>query len=181
MDNTDIIAFTEFVKTTNTYFANGYADAFVMPEDGRVMIYTGKDFKSVFPSDVLGNYFYVRSDAGVTFNLQDAQRLSDCGAASYVFMDSATYYLVAFVRDADRYKLINNLRNTCAMYGDMFVIPQSALWVKESVTANELAGVPETDLQRALQRLKDYTIVRLTLSINKKYTSSECIEDVCKC
>lgn len=179
MNNTDLHKLKDFILEKNPYFNTGYADAFVMPNDGRVMVYNGKDFKPIFPDDTSGDYFYLRSDEGISFALQDAQRLSDHGATKYTFTDTANFFLVAVVKDADRYELVNNLRNTCAMYKDMYAIPTSALWVRESVVANELAGIE--DVLPVLRRLKNETIVRLTISLNKQYVSSECINDICNC
>lgn len=180
MDKVSLNSIRDFILEKNPYFATGYADAFVMPEDGRVMIYDGTGFKPIFPNDNVGDYFYMRSDDGVSFSVQDAQRISDYGATRYVSLDTATYHLVAVVKDADRYMLVNNLRNTLAMYSGMYLIPTSALWVAEAVVVNELSGIPEADLQNVMQRLGKHTIVRITLTMSRTYVSNECINDICK-
>jgi hypothetical protein len=48
------------------------------------------------------------------------------------------------------------------------------------VLSSELKGVEEEDLIGALQRLKNETIVSVTLQVTKEFNPNRCIENPCK-
>ena len=85
--------------------------------------------------------------------------------------------LVAVVNNADAYKLVQNLRNTVLMYDKLNVVPVTSSWNREQVVSTELAKMKMEDINAALQRLKDETIVRLALSVSKSFIPSECINE----
>lgn len=179
MTTADLIALRDYILAQNTYFDNGYYYAVKDVENKQVMALDGNKIVTVFPNDRLGNYFYLRSDGEVKHNIREGERIRDCGAQRIAFLDTETVYLVASVINADALTLVNNLRITALAYNGLQVIPASSNYNREIVVFGELTGVEKEDISAALQRLKKETIVRLTLSVNKKYIASNCIEPVC--
>lgn len=179
MTSQDFEAFKDFILSTNPYFVNGYANVFKDSETGYIFARNGQDFINVFPMDYAGAYFYLRNESGINFREDYNGRVQDCGAGRLAFNDTVVCQIVAVVSKANGYDLINNLRNTAMMFTGMNAIPTAAIWVREEVVVNEMAKSSEDELMAALQRLKDETIVRVTVSITKPYVTGTCIIDVC--
>lgn len=178
MTKADLTAFKDFVLSNNKYFDTGFEYAFKDEETRKLFAQQGNEWVCVMPRDEVGNYFYLRVDSGLSF-AQDLQgRATDCGAGRMGFNDLMIMQWVAVVKDADEFKLLNNMRNTAMSYTGLNIIPTGAQIVRELVMTSELAGLE--DLNIALKNLKNETIVRVTLNVNKKYVANTCIVDICK-
>lgn len=176
----DFISFRDFVLSKNTYLQTGYALAFKEGTTNTIFERSGTDFKAVFPRDDKANYFYLRVDSPVSFTPNINKRSTDSGPGRIGFDDSLQVQLVAIVRDADEWTVLNNLRNTAMQYTGMDMIPTAGLTIRELVVLQELAGVEDDTMLKALANLKNQTIVRLTLTIRKEYIPSSCINTPCK-
>lgn len=165
----------DFILENNNYFRAGFANAYKDDVSNAVWVKEGKDFKKLLPTDTLGNYFYLRNDAWLRHETKEPERLMDTGTQRLAFLDTMSVQLVAVVNSADAYKLIQNLRNTVMMYSALNVVPVTTSWNREQVVSTELAKMPMEDVNVALQRLKDETIVRLALSVSKSFIPSDCI------
>jgi hypothetical protein len=180
MQACDFEAIKDFILDKNTYFHNGYANAYKDDKTKMILATNGSDVISLLPDDTKGNYCYLRTDAVIKHDAQMQERLADNGAQRLVFLDTATLYLVAIVKDADAYKLIDNLRNTCMMYEAINLQPNASNWNCEQILAEEMAGMRSEDIAAALQRLKNETIEKLTIKASAHYIPSTCINPVCK-
>lgn len=181
MTSADFTALKDHILQYNTCFDNGYANAFKYDETNTVLARgTSGDFVPVFPSDSLGNYFYLRSDGDIKYTAQPGERLTDNGTQRLTFLDTLTIQLVAIVKDADEYALIANLRNTAMAYKPISVIPIAASYNREFIIADEMRGMNKEDIAKALRNLTSQTIVRLALSVNKNYIPGNCIGNPCK-
>lgn len=180
MTTRDFELLKDFILSKNTYFDNGYANVFKDSDTKKIFTRSGNELVCVFPNDNLGNYFYLRNEAGIQYQPQLAERVTDSGPARLLFNDNVSVQLIAVVKDADAYVLLNNLRNTAMMYKEMNVIPASAIWLSEDVIVTEMAGSEAKDISAALQRIKNETIVRLTLTVSKQYIPNNCIVNSCK-
>lgn len=173
-------ALKDFILAKNTYLHNGYANAFKDDVTKRILATKGSDYINLLPDDTKGNYCYLRNDTIMQFTPQLQERLTDAGTQRLSFLDNIIVTLVAVVQDADALKVVENLRNTCMMYEALNVQSLSANWNREQVITEELNGMRAEDIAAALKRLKDETIVKLTLRISQLFTPSSCIVDICK-
>lgn len=180
MNKADFEAFKYFILGKNPYFNRGFANVYKDDTTKAICAREGKDFTVVFPSDTLGNYFYLRNDTGLKHEAMPAERVSDNGTQRLMFLDSMTLQLVAVVKNADEHLLIENLRNTAMQYQLLYAEPLSSKWNREQVVIEELAGMKSEDIQAALQRLKNETIVRLSLKLSKVFVPGNCINDPVK-
>lgn len=180
MQSCDFEAIKDFILGKNTYFHNGYANAYKDDKTRIILAGQGSDVISLLPDDTKGNYCYLRTDAIIKHDAQMQERLTDNGAQRLVFLDTATLYLVAIVKDADAYTLIENLRNTCMMYEAISLQPTTSNRNREQILMEEMAGIRSEDIAAALQRLKNETIVKLTIKASVPYIPSSCINPVCK-
>lgn len=178
MTTNDFKTLRDFILTKNTYFSNGYFNAFVDGETSSVYTIENGNLKAIFPEDRLGNYFYLRNDPNMKF--ASKQGYEECGVGRFNFDDTMTVYLVAIVNDADEFELINNLRNTVLSTKELIAIPTAAMWQTENVLIDEMKGFGEKAIKEALKNLKGQTIVKLTLSISKEFIPNKCINNPCK-
>lgn len=165
----------EFILSQNNYFREGFANAYKDDTTHAVWVKQGKDMQRIMPADMLGNYFYLRNDAWAKHEAKEPQRITDTGTQRVSFLDTMSVQLVACVQHADAYQLIENLRNTAMMYDKLSVLPVTSSWNSEQVVATELAQMKMEDINAALQRLKDETIVRVSLSVSKLFVPGNCI------
>jgi hypothetical protein len=168
----------QFVLDKNKYFDWGFANAFKDAETQALYVQDGKDRKAMFPNDTLGNYFYLRNEMATRHEVLADERLADNGSQRVVFRDGITVYLVAIVKNADAYLLIDNLRNTAMMYTGMNVVPVQTIWNREQILKEELTGMKKENITPALQRLKNETIVKLTLQCTKIFIPGNCINEL---
>lgn len=175
MQRSDFDKLLSHILEKNAYFSKGYANASKDELTGRVLVDKGSDKLVLLPSDVLGNYCYLRNDTQMKHIAAEQQRITDTGSQRLTFNDTMTAYLVAVVKNADTYQLLENLKNTCMSFADMNVVPISSQWNREIVMADELQGMKQDDIRASLQRLKNETIVKLQLSVSKEYVPSNCI------
>lgn len=166
-----------FILDNNDYFHKGFANAYKDDVSNAINVQQGKDVLSVLPADNLGNYFYLRNDAWTKFEPKHPERLSDTGTQRLSFLDTISVQLIAVVENADAYILIENLRNTAMMYKELNVQPVTGSWNREQVVASELSNMSSSDINAALQRLSNETIVRVSLSISKTFVPSSCINN----
>lgn len=168
----------DFILARNTYFNKGYANAF-RDDNGLVMVQQKKQLVPVSVNDKLGNYFYMRLDGDISINPTSGLKVKDAnGGLGYY--DSARVQLVAFMKDADEYILINNLRTTVTGYSGISCVPVGANLIRESIIRAEHSGVATNDVQAMLQRLKNLTVVRLTIEITAVQGETCTIYNPCK-
>ena len=165
----------DFILTKNTYFSKGFANAYKDDTTSSVCVQAGKDALRIMPADTLGNYFYLRNDAWTKHEAKEPERVTDTGTQRLTFLDTMSVQLVAVVKNADAYTLIENLRNTTMMYGKLDVMPVTSSWNREQVVVTELAKMRQEDISAALQRLSNETIVRISLSVSKIFIPGNCI------
>lgn len=181
MTLTDLIAFKDYILTENTYFKSGYANAVKDLETNRLFAYDDKGKRvEIFPTDNKGNYFFLRSDGDFRFDPRAAEKVADCKAQRVSFLDSLTIQLIAVMNKADEFILIENLRNTCMGYTALDVIPTAASYNRENIVTQELRGLKRPDIDAALARLKNQSIVRLTITVYKLFIPGNCVTDPCK-
>jgi hypothetical protein len=171
--------FKDFILEKNKYFTNGYSNAFLINTDETQGIFS-MDGDFIFPSDIDGNFFYLRHEANITFTPDISQSIADCDAGRMGFNDVQTVYLVAVVDEADEYALLSNLRNTAMMYNGFSAIPTSGILIATNTIIAELSPFGDKVVYKALQNLNEQAIVRLTLQITKPYVASKCINNPCK-
>jgi|GEM_PF-1726092 len=178
MQQNDFEQLKDFIQQKNPYFNFGFTNA--ISEKGTVYAQCNSERKAVLPADDLSNYFYLRQDALIKHEAQYPSRTTDNHTQRLSFLDIAIVYLVAVVKDADPLSLVDNLRNTAMMYELMNVQPLSSAFNREKIIAEELTGTKANDVSAVLQRLKNETIVKLTLQVSKTFIPSECIVNPCK-
>lgn len=176
MKKADFIALKDYIIGKNEYFTAGFANAFSV-DDGGVYVSDNMGYKCVMPNDALGNYFYLKNANDITHN--KAADISDCGT-NKAYNDIINVTLIAIVNDADEFELINALRNTVISYPDMTIVPFKTSFNRESVVIAEMRGAEKEEIQYALQRLKNETIVRLELRVTKQYFASNCVINPCE-
>lgn len=165
----------DFILQQNPYFNTGYANAYKDDTTHAVWVRQGKDLQRIMPADINGNYFYLRNDSWLKHEAKEPERLTDGGSQRLSFLDMMSVQLVAVVNNADAYKLVQNLRNTAMLYSKLNVVPVSSSWNREQVVATELAKMRIEDVNATLQRLRDETIVRLSLNVSKLFIPANCI------
>jgi hypothetical protein len=163
------------IHNKNNYFHHGFANAFRSDVTGSIWAQKLKDMQCLLPDDTLGDYFYLRTEAGIKYDPQQAERLADGGPQRLSFLDTAMLYLIAIVRGADAFRLIENLRNAAMSYADMNVLPIAASWNREQVVTEELTKMKSDDVAAALKRYTDETVVRLTMNVSKTFVPGNCI------
>lgn len=178
MQQKDFETLKDFILQKNSYFSAGFANAFKDETTRTILVQDGSDMKMLLPNDTLGNYFYLRNDSSFSYDAAEAQRLADGGSQRLSFNDMILVYLVAVVKNADAYLLIENLRNTCMLYDDMNVQPVSSVWKRELVLIEELQKMKADDIAASLQRLKDETIVKISLAVSKLFIPANCIQPI---
>lgn len=176
----DLEALSCFILAKNPYFRAGFAQVYKDPVTQALYSNNGSDMQAVLPADTLGNYFYLRSEGGIKHEPIPAERLSDSGTQRLSFLDTAALQLVAVVRKADAYILAENLRNTLMQYHLLNAEAVNTNVNREQVMMDELAGMKPADIEASLQRLKDETIVRITLRLTKMFVPGNCIKDPVK-
>lgn len=178
MTTNDFKELRDWILNKNQYLVNGYYNAFTDSSTSSIYTHENGNLKSIFPEDNLGNYFYLRNDPNIKFTSKIGYQ--ECGVGRFNFDDALTVYLVAVVNDADEFALINNLRNTVLGAKSLIAIPTAAIWQRENVVIDEMKGFEESEIMDALTKLKNQTIVKLTLTISKEYIPSTCINNPCK-
>lgn len=181
MTTAQFIAFRDYILSQNTYFDAGYAIAYKDAETKQVLCRDDKGNVSVLMPDDRKDMFYIRLDGDIKFNPDTKSRASDCGVGRLGFQDSLSGYIVCSVKEADPFKIVNNIRHTIQKYTgwDMCFATNSNI-IRELVVYSELSGLKETDISSALQRLKNQTIVKIGFAIVQSYQPTNCIVNPCK-
>lgn len=180
MKQDDFEKLKDFILDKNPYLNAGFANAYKDDATQAIYMRENLELKPVFPADNYGNYFYLRNEESIRHEAQLEQRTTDNGAQRLTFLDAITVQVVAIVKDADAYQLIENLVNTAMMYEGAYVQPLTTIWNREQIVATELKGMKADDVQSALQRLRDETIVRITMNVSKYFIPGNCIENPIK-
>lgn len=175
MNKKDFEELAAYILLHNKGFAKGFANAFKDEFNNAIWTRDGGDMKCLMPADVYEGYFYLRSESAIKYEAKYDERVTDSGTQRLIFQDSMVVYLVAMTDDIDEHKLIEDLRNTCMSYSSMNVIPQSASWNREQIIAEELYKMKETDVQAALQRLRNHALVKLMLNVTKYFVPANCL------
>lgn len=168
----------DYILEKNPYLHTGFANAYKDAEVQSVVSKSGKDMKCLFPIATQGSYFYLRNETSVKHEAAYEERLTDTGAQRLTFRDTTTAYLVVIARNADAYALMENMKNTVMMYPGMTVQPIASTWNREQAMKEEMAGMKKESVSTALKRLKDETIVKITLSISKIFIPGNCISEI---
>lgn len=151
----------EYILSNNNYFTDGFDNAF--QQDG-IYCRRNNDLLQIFPNDNNGNYFYIRQIGNITFNKIQPK--------PYIYQDKTSYKLVAIVSNADPNKLINNLRSTLLNYSEIDV--KDASFIRELIIIAELQRMKNNIIQKALQRLKNETIVSISFDLYSTFIASNC-------
>lgn len=170
----DLERLRDYILQYNTYFSNGYSDAF-QNHKGIVV-----DGKAIFPNDTLGDYFYLRQDGSVKFREDRTVAISDCHVG---MVARSSVVLVAAVKDASEDRLLSNLTNTLlAFNGD--IVLTDALFNKEAVLLQEMRGADKEAVEAGLQRLQmSQTLVSVRFDLSKPLNTQKpnCNSNPCKC
>jgi hypothetical protein len=169
----------DFILSKNTVFHNGYANAY--RNELRYTIYTktGNELLPLLPNDTLGNYFYLRHEDAIQHEPSSAERLADSGSGRLSFLDTIIIQLVAFADKACAYTLIDNLRNTLMMFDGLHAQPITSMFESTKILVAELPKISNEQQHALLQRVKDETIIRITLKASLLFTPSNCINNAC--
>jgi hypothetical protein len=162
----------QHVREYNTYFATGFANA-VKDATLNTVVLDGSKKTFVFPTDKAGDYFYLRNEQTVNYTRQEAQRLSDCKPIM-PYSETMICYLVAVVKEAEPFQLLQNLRDTLANFGGASITFNNANWNREQIVRDEMSGSSPKDIEAALSRLKKQTIVKLSMNVATTYVPSKC-------
>ncbi len=172
----------DYILDKNPYFKQGFANAFKVKNignDSNGVIFSknkGGDLVAVSPQDTFGNYFYLRNEEGI--NLKAVGQMT----AEYpLYTDEITVHCVGFLKDADSFLVVNNVRNTLLMYKNnaFRAFPNKSVWNREQIIIEELSGVRDEDIAAALQRLNNYTVFKITFVLTAPFIVSTCIKDIC--
>jgi hypothetical protein len=175
MKQDDFEKLKDFILDKNAYFNAGFANACKDDTTQAIYVRENLELKPVFPADNYGNYFYLRNEESIRHEAQVDGRATDNGAQRLTFLDTIAVQLVAIVKDADAYQLIENLVNTVMMNEGAYVQPITTMWNREQIVATELKGMKVDDMQSALQRLRHETIVRISMNMSKHFIPGNCI------
>lgn len=177
MTSADINNFVQHILTNNPYFDKGFGNAF--KEQG--VVYAEDVTAILFPQDTYGNYFYLRHDGEISFREERGSEMANRGPGRIGFIDAQPMALVAVMRDANAYTLLNNLRNSAMGYNALVAVPTGALLVREQVVIDEMRGAEDEEVGKALANLNNQTIIRIKLTVYKSWRGNTCITDPCKC
>lgn len=172
----NIIALKDFILSKNSYLSDGYANVFKDEATGQIIGYHGDDIISIFPDDTNGNYFYMRNEE-IKFTQVPGERITDNGAQRNMFIDNLSIVLIAIVAKADAFTLMNNLRNTMAMFTGMDITPTGGSFNRENIVIGELRGSKPEDIRTTLQNLNNQTIIKLNITAQQYYQPNTCIYD----
>ncbi len=168
------------IEATNPYFQHGFAAAWQDEETGGIFARDRSELASIFPSDRLGDYFYLRDEKTAAIAGGPQHSTGGCcpdGGATL----TGSVHLVAIVRKADADVLAENLINALALHTDDAISLTSVLWNREDVTEREMERANKEDFFAALQRLTDETIVSITfsLSVEMDFRAADCFPNPC--
>lgn len=178
MKRSDFISLRDHILSMNEYFNSGYDLVIKDSEDGILYYEIGDKRKIVFPDDTNGNYFFMVLDGQIKFDSRNSDKINDCGGK--VYSDQSNLILVCVVRDADEWSLLANMRNTIAKFKGFTLTVSGAQLDREEVVYNIMKNTGEQATIRALSRMKNETIISLTINASKNFIPNGCIVDVCK-
>ena len=156
-----LTALKDYILQYNTYFGKGFDDVWMDENTGIV-----ENGKPIFPNDTLGDYFYLRLSNQSRFDYNRAAAISDCANTPNVVSEIT---LVACVRKANYNTLMTNLLNTVSSY-NADVRFTSAIYRSEDVVLKELARMKKENIEAALQRVGNHTIVSISFALAVPFT-----------
>jgi hypothetical protein len=162
----------DYIAQKNTYFTTSYDDVYMDETTGIVA-----NSLPVFPNDKLGNYFYLRLPNQSRFDYNPVNRITDCSNTPAVVSEIT---LVACARNASADRLMTNLLNTISSY-NADVRFTTCTYRSEDVVLRELSRMKKENIDAALQRLGNHTIVSVNFSLSVNFTLTKCILDPCRC
>lgn len=168
------------VRELNPYFDKHFTDVIADSERGYVWVDKGGDYTPVFPNDTLGNYFYIRHEPDFAFSFNADYSAGITPGLQY----NTTATLVASVIDADPNKLASNIiasLRTISCAASVTVI--SARANRNAIIAQELQGLEEADLEKALSNIdRRTTLVSVNFSVTGMVSIVKCsLQNPCKC
>lgn len=175
MVNKQLETISAYIKEHNGYFQAAFPHAYT--EAGNGVVHNGDP---IFPTDVHGNYFYLRV-AGGSFSYDQQYAISTTRRGVGIQSD---VYLVAMVFEADADKLLDNLVSTLAASMPDQLRFVSFLSQAPAVVQQELSGLEPAIRQAAMQNIPPFTAlvsVRFTLTSPMNYTKPNCITSPCTC
>lgn len=167
----------DFILEHNTYFNTGYADVWIDSNTGVV----SNNTKTVFPSDNLGNYFYLRLPNKVGFIYNKDFKVSDCTDGIATKTDVV---LVAVIKNNNPDALLDNLIATIRNYRETKLQIKSAIYQPAYVITEELKETSKETQSAALKRLNlSNAYVSITFEMAEIVISNKlnCIEPPCEC
>lgn len=173
METNDFVKFRDFLLGELPFFQAGYVNCFKDAEMNGIYTRNKEDLIPVFPQDKFGNYFYLRNDMTVNFAPERSFNLG-CEKG---YIDTINIDLIAMVRGADAWKLINAIRNTVVKFPDMQIRAVNALWNREQIVRDELRGMDGTE--KAVARLRGWTVAKIRLLTAQKFLTGDCDINVC--
>lgn len=166
----------DFILEYNTYFDTGFAHV-IRNEEG----YLVEGETPVFPSDIYGDYFYMRLPDESKFDYA-VPRLNDCDGG---FKQAANIVLVACMVNADEYELANNLISTLNAYKDADIKLTNIVYDADFVVKTELSKRPDPEASKGMQNIdKNYKIISIAFDLKYYYEpiALDCIErPECNC
>lgn len=171
-----LTAIKDYILQYNTYFGKGFDDVWMDETTG---IVAGD--KPIFPNDTLGDYFYLRLPNQSRFDYNRVNVVSDCANTPSIVSELT---LVACVRKASYDRLVTNLLNTLSSY-NADVRFTSVIYRSEDVVLKELARMKKENIEAALKRLGNHTIVSISFALSVSFTlkkvTAGCILNPCVC
>lgn len=160
-----------YIIDENPYFQNGFDDVYLDETTG--MVHNGEP---IFPSDTLGNYFYLRLPNTIRFDSSDVYKISECENTPATIYD---LILVACHKDADPNELLNNLITTLGKFDGSIVFTNASI-NSEAVILQELSSMSAENKEAALQRKpSNLTIVSISFTYTEVPAPNNCITEPC--
>lgn len=168
-----------YIAQVNTYFDTYFDYALQDETTGKIFGYdkSGNPM-NIFPSDEYGNFFYIRYPHKLGFDTTNVNMIADAQGGIGIKADMV---LVAAMKDADPWLLIQNIINTMGLMCDLNASFKQALF-GDNVILQELARIPKENIQEALKTLADdYTLVAVNFTVNQPFIfqRSNCITNPC--
>lgn len=168
---------TAFIMEYNTYFDMGFSNVWLDEKVG----FVADDKTPVFPSDSLGNYFYLRLPKQIDFLYSTNYNYSDCSGG---IASKSSVILVACIKENNPDALLENMIATLRNYNKAELRIKNALYQPMYVIEQELRNISEKEREQALKRISlNDSYISITFDITETILSNKlnCIEAPCSC
>lgn len=162
---------SEMLKTNINVFSEGFAYCRKDDEKG-LTVTVGKDAHYVSIADVEGDYFYIRANGKSNVTL--GKSLSDCGIR---VMDTKPCSIVAIVRDASSFALIDALMNE--LLKTKFITIRSTEDNPVVIMDEEFKGLKKETINKAKSRIDNRAIVRIDFEVTRPFDTHNCEYYIC--